>query len=101
VQDALGSGACHSAFRTSCADGEPEISDCWTVSFFLISINSISSQDMIIDKKNRGRRRRGLETGRARLGANGATLEIEKRVKALEVAAMEEVCLPTPTPQVS
>lgn len=100
VQHALGSGACHSASRTSCVDGEPETGNCWTVRFS-IYINSIFSQGMIIDKKNSGRRRRGLETVRARLRANGASLELAKRVQALEVAAMEEVCLVTSSPQVS
>jgi len=100
VQHALGSGACHSASRTSCVDGEPETGNCWTVRFSLY-INSIFSQGMIIDKKNSGRRRRGLETVRARLRANGASLELAKRVQALEVAAMEEVCLVTSSPQVS
>ena len=50
VQHALGSGACHSASRTSCVDGEPETGNCWTVRFS-IYINSIFSQGMIIDKK--------------------------------------------------
>lgn len=53
------------------------------------------------ESKSSGRRRRGLETVRARLGANGASLELEKRVQELEIAAMEEVCLATSTLQVS
>ena len=50
VQHALGSGACHSASRTSCADGEPETGNRWTVCFS-IYIDSIFSQGMTIDKK--------------------------------------------------
>jgi len=50
VQHALGSGACHSASRTSCVDGEPETGNCWTVRFS-IYIDSIFSQGMIVDKK--------------------------------------------------